>query len=443
MDSKLRLQVLRALVKDRAFLRKAHRDVRPQDFSDRGEALIVEAAVGFYERYQEPIGIMLHSEVEDLAKTQRTFGAEAKAKLKTLLSALDDPKAPQVAVQALVDRVKALRKSSFYDEALDDLLAAHEKGELTADMLGEIVQRAHKDLADETAVAVDYLGDNELESRITRRKLWADGKCPLFLIPELDEKIKALSRGHLGLWLAPPNAGKSPALLHMVRAYAIQGLNVLHITLEDPKDVVENRLDASLTGIPLDRLSKLPNRLRKRWRRAKEGIRGRIRIVDGTDGGFSCAKIEQLWEQEKRNGFTADVISIDYDDELECEKSFKGESARRFEFAEIYRRLRRLAVKLDVIVWTAAQATRKSEGKRVLTMADIAEDYSKARKAFLGISIGSDPKVPNVKLLYVMRHKDGRSRFGVEIVSDFACGMFYDAEATRIHRRSTAARKEQ
>ena len=146
-----------------------------------------------------------------------------------------------------------------------------------------------------------------------------------------------------------------------------------------------------------------------------------------------------MWEQQKREGFVADVIVIDYDDELECEKQFKGESARRFEFAEIYRKLRRLAVKLDVILWTAAQATRKGEGKRVLTMSDVAEDYSKVRKAFLGISIGSDPKVPALKVLYVMRHKDGRSRFGVEIMSNFASAIFYDAEASALYTKAKKA----
>lgn len=440
MDRELRHQILRALVRDRAFLKQAYGDVRPKDFSDRQEALIVEAAVGFYSKYQEPIGPMLQSEVEDLARNEK-FGAEAKSKLRALIAAIGGPK-PQdelVSVQALVDRVKALKRHSFYDEALDTILTAHEQGELTAEVLAGFVERANKELSFEQVAATEYFGDAELEARISKRKLWADGKCPLFLIPELDEKIKALGRGQLGLWLAPPNAGKSPALLHMVRSYALQGLNVLHITLEDPKDVVENRLDAALTGIPLDRLAKLPNRLRKRWLRARKLVRGRIRIVDGTDGGWTVTKVEQLWEQQKREGFVADVIVIDYDDELECEKQFKGESARRFEFAEIYRKLRRLAVKLDVILWTAAQATRKGEGKRVLTMSDVAEDYSKVRKAFLGISIGSDPKVPALKVLYVMRHKDGRSRFGVEIMSNFASAIFYDAEASALYTKAKKA----
>jgi hypothetical protein len=131
MDRELRHQILRALVRDRAFLKQAYGDVRPKDFSDRQEALIVEAAVGFYSKYQEPIGPMLQSEVEDLARNEK-FGAEAKSKLRALIAAIGGPK-PQdelVSVQALVDRVKALKRHSFYDEALDTILTAHEQESL-------------------------------------------------------------------------------------------------------------------------------------------------------------------------------------------------------------------------------------------------------------------------------------------------------------------------
>jgi hypothetical protein len=181
----------------------------------------------------------------------------------------------------------------------------------------------------------------------------------------------------------------------------------------------------------LNRLAALPNKLKKRFERVKEAMRGRIRLVDGTQGGWTVTKVTKLWEDLKQTGFTADAIVIDYDDEIECERTFKEENARRFEFAEIYRRLRRMAANLNVIVWTAAQGRRDSEGKRVITGKDAAEDISKLRKVFLGLGIGSDPDDERVKHLFVMRHKTDRSRFGVDIVSNFDHALFYDRAASR------------
>jgi hypothetical protein len=161
--------------------------------------------------------------------------------------------------------------------------------------------------------------------------------------------------------------------------------------------------------------------------------------VDGTEGGWTVTRIEKLWEQLKGEGFTADAIVVDYDDEIESEKTFKGESARRFEFADMYRRMRKAAARLKVIWWTAAQTSKKAETKKWVTGQDAAEDVSKVRKCFIAIGIGRDPEAEDdsLRYLYVAAHKHDRSRFGVEIWSDYDSAIFYDREKTlRLRRRA-------
>lgn len=433
MEAGLRLQILRAAVRDRNFLKSSWRDVRADDFPETEEKIIAGVATRFYEKYEEPIGAMLRSEAEDEGIRQH-IGSERKKKLRELLDTLLGAKMELVPVKALEDRLAGLKHSSFYERAIEDIIAAHEQHKLGAETLSEIVDRAQKELHSNGFRSSAYF--DELEHRIDRRKFVNGKRFPLLLIEPLDEKIKAIGRKHLGMFLASYASGKGLALLHVAVAYAMQGLNVLHITLEDPMEEVENRLDAALTGIPMNRLADLPNRLKKRFKKIKAQMRGRIQIVDGTDSNMTVSMVERIWEQKRQKGFTADVIIIDYDDELECEKPFKGESARRFEFAEIYKRLRRLAAKLDVIVWTAAQGTRGAEGKKIVTGKDAAEDISKCRKAFLAIGIGSDPEIENLKHLYVIRHRLDRSRFAVKIMSDYSSGIFYDREATVAMRRA-------
>lgn len=437
MDLQLRLQILRAAVRDRAFLKQAWRDVRPTDFENKEEALVAEAAITFYEKFEEPVGILLRAEVDSLIAKNGHTGAVLLQKLKDIIAQIQGAAMELVSVKALVAHVKALKQSSFYTEAVEEVITAHEKGELSSEVMAGIIERAHKELHSTQSIAHDFFSDTELEKRILRRASWEDSKYPLLLIQPLDSKIQIVGRGQLAIWIAPPSGGKGLALLHTACAYALQGLRVLFITLEDPLELVENRLDASLTGVPLTRLRHLPKRLRKRFRRARKQVHGKLHIVDGTDGGWTVSRVERLWEQEKQNGFIADAVIIDYDDELECEKSFKGESARRFEFAEIYKRLRRFAGRTNAIVWTAAQTTKGAVGRKLITSRDTAEDFSKIRKVFLAITIGKDPEEDNVKYLYIAKHRLDRMGFGVEIVSDYNSAVFYDGEETMTRAANT------
>jgi hypothetical protein len=436
MDSDLRLQLLRAAARDRQFLKSAARDLKATDFPDVEEQVIAEASLKFYETHEEPVGVLLRSEVDEIV-LERRLGPETRKKLKVILDTIQGNKLDLVSVKALENRVKKLRRASFYSTAVDEILTANEKNKLSPALLEEIVAKANTELRDNSIVFRDPFGEGQLDKRIQRRLAWEeDHKFPLLFIHELDEKIKMIGRGHIGLFLAPYASGKGFALLHVAIAYAMQGLKVLHISLEDPKEEVEDRFDSNLTGLPKNRLSKLPNKLRKRFKRAAKVLKGNVRFIDGTEGGWTVSRIQRAWELAKLEGFEADAIVVDYDDEIECEKQFKGESARRMEFSEIYKALRRLAAKLNVILWTAAQGNKESEGKKVVTGKFAAEDISKIRKVFVAIGIGTDPESAFVKHLFVARHRLDRSRFGVDIVTNFGESLFYDRKASFEYNRN-------
>lgn len=436
MDSTLRLQVLRAAVRDRLFLKTVCHDLSPNDFQEKTEQIVAELALKFWDQHNEPLGGLLRSDAEDAARTHR-LNPEQRKKLRELVDTIQNGKMELVPVRALEERVMAIRRNTFFEGALEEIITAQENSKLSVTVLETIVERAQHELAERLFSSSDYL--EGLELRIVRRQLQdAEEKYPLLMIAPLDEKIRAIGRGHFAIFVGPYSSGKSLFLLFVALAYAMQGLRVLYITLEDPVDILENRMDSCMTGIPMSKLNRLPNRLRRRFEEMRKLVRGRIKVVDATEGGFTMSKAEKLWEQERAGGFLADAVFIDYDEEIECEKKFTGEMARKREFEEIYKRIRRFAKKLDIIVWTAAQTKRGTAGKRVIVGDDIGEDISKAKKAFLAIGIGQDGEEENVKHLYVMRHRLDRSRFGVDVMSDFESGIAYDSEGTRkLQRRAT------
>jgi len=221
------------------------------------------------------------------------------------------------------------------------------------------------------------------------------------MIDPLDELIRGIGRGHLGVWLAYLKRGKSIALNHTALAYILQGLNVLYFTLEDPIDEVENRFDGAITSLPMKALVNKPKKVRLRFDRFIRLVRSHLKIVDGTEGGMSVTRIEEIWERERNRGFTADAVLIDYDDEI---KPPRKQEERRFEFADIYRSLRRFAAHKQVIVWTAAQTGRQTENMKIITAAATAEDISKIRKATLAIGIGKGDWGEHSRYLYVAAH---------------------------------------
>jgi replicative DNA helicase len=433
MEATLRRQVLRAAVRDRMFLKTVCHDVSPNDFPDRAEQIVATIALKFWDEHNEPIGALLRSDAEDAARHQR-LNQEERKQLRQLIDDIQGTKMDLVPIKALEDRVLALKRDTFFDHALEQVVTAQEKGRLDATVLEDIVEQARRELADRVYVATDYM--DELEKRILRRRLNQDTeKYPRLMIDPIDEEIRAIGRGHFAIFVGPYSSGKSLFLMHVAMAYAMQGLNVIYVTLEDPKDILENRMDASMGGIPMSKLNLLPNRLRHRFNNLKQMIRGRIKIVDATEGGFTISKCEKMWDQLRSDGFIADAIIIDYDEEIECEKKFSGEMQRKQEFMEIYKRIRRMAKKLDVLVWTASQTKRGTADKKVITGDMVGEDISKIKKSFLAIGIGKVPDEDNVTNLYIMRHRLDRSKFSVEVVSDFASGLAVDAEATRLRMR--------
>lgn len=431
MDQTLRYQVLRALATDPTFLKSGHFQVDPEMFQEEEERIVAQVALDFYSSNQEPIGMLLANDAEDQAAKQR-FDPAQKQKLKDLLRVLQNGKMQLVSVKALLERVERLKKKAFYSRAMDSLVSAYEEGTLTQATLEELVDKARTELHVNGFVIKNYFDDKEVSNRIARRSHSDDRhKYPVCGIHPLDSQIKLIARGQFGFLLAPAASGKGLALVKFGMAYAMQGFKVLHFTLEDPVDLVEDRMDAAWAGIPMRLLAARPRSLRKAFDDSRATYKGRVKIIDGTDGDWTVSKIEKIWDQERLKGFNADAIIIDYDDELKPETKYKGDRVRMQEFNEIYRNLRRMAAKLNIFLWTAAQATRISEEKKTITGRDVAEDYGKVRKAFVAISIGRDKDDENTRHLYVLRHRLDKSKFSVKIKTDFNNGLFYDADATR------------
>lgn len=210
-----------------------------------------------------------------------------------------------------------------------------------------------------------------------RRVFTGQGR-PFFTgVQGLDESLRTPPlTGEEWIILGPPGRGKTQTLLNLTYQAARQGGNCLYVTAGDQGLTrLIHRLNPIVSGIPWQRLedpsSRAAGLLRKRVRENLISKGGYIKIQDWSDSGCCPEDIESLMVQGDY-----DFAAIDYPDIMEANRSSRYKE-RRHEIASIFRDLRRIAVKHDILMWCGSQANRSSLDKIKITMKDVAEDIQK------------------------------------------------------------------
>jgi Kyanoviridae DNA primase/helicase len=133
--------------------------------------------------------------------------------------------------------------------------------------------------------------------------------------PKMNKNLgNGISRKRVLLFTSGPNSGKTMHMINAELQCIKQGLNVLHITLEDPKNGIFERMDGNLLDTVTDDLVYLSkedyfNRVKK----IKKSSKGRyfLREYPGTTKNVN--HIKTLMEELKiKYNFVPDVIGIDY-----------------------------------------------------------------------------------------------------------------------------------
>lgn len=446
-DQEFQEHLLAFLCRDRNFLKKLGGLLTPNDFKPRKDEtperqILASLALGFWKNYREPIGGLLKSEILDYCRDPRNkVGRKLKDKLLDLVTDIKRNHS-LVAVEAITQKVIAYKNRRAKYDAIKELIGLQEAGNLTDSAFLKVMRKASKSFEAQYTV-VDFFETKELEKRQRRRAMSGQQKWPMLMIDPIDMHVRAITRGGLGMVLAPLKVGKSQFMIWLAQAYAVQGFNVMLFTLEDSKELVEDRLDAIFTGLTMAQLEKYPRRLRNRFRRAQERVQGKIRIIDATDGNWTVSRIEQVWDQERNMGFTADCVLIDYDEYIKSVNKYSGDSAMRQKYDEIWMDLKHFAARADIFLWCAAQARRPKPGQKLVTVSDTAEDIGKARKATFCIGIGNYPDWgEDARFLNIAAHRYDKQHIGWPILSDFDRSLIYDREATMLKMVEKAKKKK-
>jgi len=431
---------LRYLVADRLMLQAVGDLVDPQDFEDRSERIIVALAIHHWRETQEPISSWLKIEVGDYLDSRKTpMKADAEAELKKKVSSILKRERPLIAATKVHKLFQKFKTDQFMRRSMDEVLELQMQGQLNVSNFATIAQQAARFTASSKFKSHDIT--EEFEVRQKRREQLSNTKHPLFYIDPLDDSVRALGRKELALWLAPWGSGKSMALLHTAWAQGVQRQKTLHISTEDTEDTVWNRFDAKIADLPINQLLEMSVELRERFERVTKKFRGRIKTIDAVGESLSAANIDGIWERERSNGFIADTVIVDYDEKLVPMTPTKE---KRWDIDATYNEMLHFAGQRDVRLWMAAQVGRKGDKKKIVDGGMVAEDIGKVRKATIALGIGWGDNGEKSRYIYVAKHRDGRSRFGVDIMSNLANAQFYDREATmRLNVKTQSAAIEE
>ena len=176
--------------------------------------------------------------------------------------------------------------------------------------------------------------------------------------PSMDRKLfGGMNRGELNIFAGGSGAGKSLFLANLGVNWALQGLNVVYLTLELSEELVSMRIDAMLTGIPTKEIF-----------RDLDDVEMKVKIIGKKAGAYQVKYMPSgkttndlrayLKEFEIKTGRKVDILLVDYLDLL-MPVSKKISPADLFiKDKYVSEELRNLAVEKNCVLVTAAQLNR-------------------------------------------------------------------------------------
>lgn len=288
--------------------------------------------------------------------------------------------------------------------------------------------------------AIDF--SKTLQARLQRRALLAAGTYVGAGIttgsPELDAKLtpwRGWGRKELSILMAPPKAGKTAAMINFGLAAAQAGSKVFYASCEVSEDIIEDRSDAAISGVPLVELAKRATEVEKAiedWEAVRDK-NGGLFMVEAFP--IRTLKVSDLWRVLKRyqqQGIEFDMVIVDYLGIMKPEVNY-GEN-KRHGLAEIGQDLRALATSypnknLGCAVLTAFQTNREGTKKAQRNVAegtDAAEDYEAVRTADVLITINRDEDMRQngEVLLYFSEMRNAETGLKLRFGQDLTCMQF-------------------
>jgi replicative DNA helicase len=227
-------------------------------------------------------------------------------------------------------------------------------------------------------------------------------------IPRLDSIMRGgLEDGRIGIFMAATGVGKTMAMVNAGAVALLQGLTVVHVTLEIDENDTAMRYDARILGYPINEIMKNISKYEPKMRKVANNLKSNLFIKYwGSDEASVMDVRAYLKVLEARKGVKPDLLILDYADLL---KPHRNHREHRFELKDTMRALRRLAVEFDMAIWTGSQVNKEGFDAETLSLRTISEASEKANVAdvIIGMCQTDTEKRRNRMRLRILKNRQG------------------------------------
>jgi replicative DNA helicase len=179
-----------------------------------------------------------------------------------------------------------------------------------------------------------------------------------------------LAAGEMAVFIAPSGTGKSWLLAHYGASAVKAGYNVIHFTLELPKEIIGRRYDALISEIPLNNLKERQDQV---WEKISD-VPGHLEIVKYPRNKVTATGIANRIEKIKRKKFKPNLLIIDYGDLVKPVGHFTQKTDA---LQSVFEEIQGLGEQFGCPVLTATQTNRTGIKAEINELDSIADAFSK------------------------------------------------------------------
>ncbi len=426
---KIEILILRNLLHNEEYLRKAVPFIKPEYFEDTQQKIVFEEVLNFVNEYNQPATKeVLCIEIEKRQDINDTSFQE----ITKLISYLDD--VPTDYSWLLDTTEKWCRDRAIYLALMESIaLADGTDKEKNRDAIPGILSDALA-VSFDTHIGHDYLLDYEERYESYHRK---EDKTPFDL--EYFNKITkgGLPNKTLNIALAGTGVGKSLFMCHMASSCLLSGKNVLYITMEMAEEKIAERIDANLLNVNIQEITDLPKQMfDSKVTNLAEKTQGTLIIKEyPTASAHSGHFTALLNELALKKSFRPDIIFIDYLNICASSRYRGNSNVNSYSYIKaIAEELRGLACEANVPIVSATQTTRSGYGSSDVELTDTSESFGLPATADLMFALISTEELESLGQILVKqlknRYNDANLSKRFVIGIDRAKMRLYDCEQT-------------
>ena len=430
-DQAFQEQLAAHYFRDDVFVASAGSLVAPEYFENETLQALVAVQADYLTRYGACCTIQTFIQVLQRSIASKSIKIPDMTEAKRLLSVIhtDKLKDRQFVIDTVAEfaRHQALLNATL---GMADALDSNDASKI--DNALKLVEEAKSIGAADTVVAHDY--KRGLDDRLERRRQRAAGTYKgggiTTGIAELDKQLTpwgGWGRKELTILMGPPKSGKTAALMTFAINAAEVGKKVFYASCEVSDEILSERSDANISGVPLKELVAREREVEKSvgdW--SGNPKTGELIVQSFPIRQLTVSALKRILKKYAAQGVVFDMIVVDYGDILKPETIYQD---KRFGLAEIFQDLRAMATEFNAAVLTATQTNRegtKKAARNVTDGTDAADDYEKVRTAdaLITINASADDKQNGEVVLYFSEMRNAESGLRIRFGQNLTCMRF-------------------